>query len=434
MSLLLEALRPRLRQLPPAPRHLVALSGGADSLALLHGLAELRAEFGLRLLALHVDHGLQAQSAAWAEQCQQACAELDLECRCLPLRLEPAPGESLEAQARQARYAALQGQMRAGDLLLTGHHQDDQAETLLLQLLRGSGLPGLAAMPWLRPFGPGWLARPLLDVPRQALLNALRQRGRDWIHDPSNGSLAFDRNFLRHQIMPLLSQRWPAAARCLSRSAAHCAEAQELLQQLAQTVLGPLCPSPDQLELAAFAAKPLIERHWLMRSWLQGLGAPSPNSAQLQRLCVELVEAAEDRQPLVRWAGVEVRRYRHRLYYLNAIQTQPWHPGPLPWPEPLDLALPGNGYLRLRWTQGGLDPALWRQQRLEVRYRQGGEHCPSRHKSVKKLLQEAASLPWQRQRLPLLFANGRLIAIANLGLCDASLGHGQGLALDWEWG
>ncbi|MEO5342055.1 MAG: tRNA lysidine(34) synthetase TilS [Gammaproteobacteria bacterium SHHR-1] len=439
MCPLLDALRPRLRQLPPAQRYLIALSGGADSLALLHGLWELRDEFAPSLQAIHVDHGLQAQSGHWADWCQQHCAELGLDCIGLRLELPAQSAEGLEASARQARYAALQGQMRPGDLLFTGHHQDDQAETLLLQLLRGSGLPGLAAMPWLRPFGPGWLARPLLDLPRQALLDALRQRGLGWLEDPSNASPDFDRNYLRHHIMPLLNQRWPAAARCLSRSARHCAEAQDLLDKQAQVELGLSAVGPgsggrqDQLEISALISRPLAERHWLLRAWLRRLAAPTPTSAQLHRLCTELLQAGAGRNPELIWGGVGVRRYRDRLYYLGRWPRPCPSPEPQDWAEPETLQLPGNGWLYLRPAASGLDPALWQRQRLQVRYRQGGERCSARHKSLKKLLQEAAIPPWQRDRLPLLFAGERLIAIANWGVCATDArSPGPGLELVWR--
>lgn len=397
-------------------RVLVALSGGADSLALLHGLLQSGQVSPQQLLVIHVDHGLQAPSAGWAQWCQDLCATLGLEFRLLRLQLEPAKGESLEAEARQARYQAILALMQEGDLLLTGHHADDQAETLLLQLLRGSGLGGLAAMPKSRPFGPGLLARPLLGTSRRQIEDWLRGQAIDWLNDPTNQLTHHDRNYLRHEVMPLLERRWPATLKSLGRSAHHCAEADALLNELAQERLANLCPAPDQLEVKPLLGLSGARRRWLLRAWLRQNHCPMPNEARLEVMATELLEAGQDRQPQVTWAGLEVRRFQGRLHLLRSLAPLD-SAQRIPWPGPTSLELPHNGRLVLQWRTQGLPESLWRQGKVWVGYRQNGGYCTGRFRPLKKLLQASGIPPWLRGRVPLVFAGEQLVAVAGLGLC-----------------
>ena len=209
----------------------VALSGGADSAGLLSAAAGLGQGFrGLPLRAVHVDHGLQAAAAAFRDACAASCARSNIALTVISAEVRPAPGESIEAAARDARYAALQAELRPGECLLTAHHSEDQAETLLLQALRGAGLKGLSAMPICRPLGAGWHLRPVLDVPR-AELTAGAECGA--VADPMNQDRRFDRSYLRGEVWPLIETRWPGAARALSRTARHAAEAQGVLDGVA---------------------------------------------------------------------------------------------------------------------------------------------------------------------------------------------------------
>ena len=203
----------RLTQDLPRPRgYRVAFSGGLDSTALLHLLGLARSQLAAPVEAVHVDHQLQSASAAWTDHCREVCRQLEIPLQVLTVDAHPTPGQSPEAAARQARYAALSEMHRGDEMLLTAHHVDDQAETLLLQLLRGAGVEGLAAMPMIRTWQGGWHARPLLDIPRRALHAWAQAQGLAWIEDPSNAHTTADRNYLRHEIMPRLLGRWPAAA------------------------------------------------------------------------------------------------------------------------------------------------------------------------------------------------------------------------------
>ncbi|EGH28298.1 tRNA(Ile)-lysidine synthetase, partial [Pseudomonas syringae pv. japonica str. M301072] len=215
-----------------APVWHVGFSGGLDSTVLLHLLAELASRETLPALnAIHVHHGLQTAADGWPEHCQQVCKTLGVAFESVRVQVEPAA--SLEQAARQARYSAFSERLVEGEVLLTGQHRDDQAETLLFRLLRGAGVRGLAAMPDQRVLGRGHLLRPLLDVSRKQLEDYAHRHGLNWIEDPSNDDQQFSRNFLRSQVVPLLTSRWPQAAASLARTARHLGEAQQLLDELA---------------------------------------------------------------------------------------------------------------------------------------------------------------------------------------------------------
>ncbi|HSP01681.1 MAG TPA: tRNA lysidine(34) synthetase TilS, partial [Thioalkalivibrio sp.] len=227
-------LHPFLQTLPPASRLVVAFSGGLDSHVLLHALAALCGEGFYELHAIHIHHGLNSQADAWADHCARVCRDLDVGLEVIAVNARAARGESPEAAARAARYQALASCMKEGDGLLTAHHRRDQAETLLLQLLRGAGSAGLAAMPRWQPLGSGWHGRPLLDVSREAIEDYARERDLHWIEDNSNLDARFDRNLLRQQVMPLLRARWQGVDETLARAAAHQAEGLGLLGDLAR--------------------------------------------------------------------------------------------------------------------------------------------------------------------------------------------------------
>ncbi len=398
---------------PHARRLLVGYSGGLDSHVLLHGLAMQRQRWPDRTLeAWYVDHGLQAASAAWGEHCAHICHILHVSFRALKIDARPASGESPEAAARRARYAAFAAELGPDAALLVAHHRDDQAETLLLQLLRGAGPHGLAAMPAAARLSHGWLLRPLLDVDRAELLAYARAHGLRWIEDASNADLGFDRNYLRHQVLPLLRERWPAANRTLARSAQRCAETAAWLDAEAAADLADAATErSDCLALPALQALSEQRQRNLLRFWLRRLNLPIPDALQLQQILHDALHAAIDRNPCIRWSGAEVRRYRDALYAMppsaahDASHTHIWRPTATGWPP---LELPGVGWLRMEETVGaGLRAEALAGRGLLVRFRRGGERFRPvgrlHSQELKKLLQEAGIPPWERNRLPLLY-------------------------------
>ncbi len=436
------ALLEELQRFPPADTYWVAFSGGCDSLVLLHALAALGERLPARLRALHADHGLQPESAAWAQDCQRQCAALKVPLEIMRLELAPVPGQSLEALAREARYLALAARLAPDDFLLTAHHQDDQAETLLLQLLRGSGVSGLAAMPRLAALGAGRLARPLLGFARREIEDYARGHGLAWIDDPSNRKLDFDRNYLRHEVMPQLRARWPGLGRSLARSARHCGEAQTLIDELARRDLAAARgEGGDRLRLEVLGALPAPRCRALLRQWIRERGLPVPPTAALDRVLDEILPAARDRCPEVKWSGGEVRRFRDGVCLLRPLPVldPDWR---RTWDGAKPLVLPaGLGRLSLEPTTGqGIAVGRLRGAQLTVGFRQGGERCrpagSAHSRRLKQLLQEAAVPPWERGRIPLLWLDGELAAVGDLWVCgDCAAGRGEpGLRLRWEPG
>jgi tRNA(Ile)-lysidine synthase len=423
----LEALLPGF----PAVALCVAFSGGADSTALLAALAQLKRP-PLKLRALHVDHQLQPQSANWSAHCRRVARALGVPLQVRRARLARRRGESLEAAAREARYRLLAAGLGPGEALLTAHHEDDQLETVLLQLLRGAGVAGLAAMPVKAPFASGWLLRPLLPWPRTQLTAWLRAQELAWLEDPMNADLRLDRNSLRARVLPAIRARWPAAAATATRTAQHAAEAQRLLEALASVdVARGSCGA--RLSAKVLRALPPERRRNALRFWISSAGYLAPPAARLEEIAGPLLAARADARPLVSWRGARVQREAD-LLSLQAPAAgraagaataaprsaeRPWR-----WRRRSSCALPAGGTLTLRRdAHGPLDlerlPAT-----LTVRARRGGERlrpvAGGPRRTLKGLLQEARVPLAQRARLPLLFAGDTLIAVAGLWL-DASV-------------
>jgi tRNA(Ile)-lysidine synthase len=385
----------------------VALSGGLDSTVLLHAMSILARARDFSLRALHVDHGLQAASREWAESCGRLCADLGVPLTVLRPGIAPEPGDSVEAAARDGRYAALAGELAGSERLLTAHHGDDQLETVLIQLLRGAGVAGLAAMPARSRCGAGWQLRPLLGTGRAAIRAYAEQHGLSWIEDPMNAALRFDRAWLRARVLPAIRERWPAAAVTVSRSAAHLAEASRLLDAQASADVADMLDD-GRLSLAALWCLDGDRQAHVLRWWLRQAGMRPPPAARLTAALRMFREARDDASPVLRWKDGELRRYRGRLYAL----------------PPLG---PGLGQFGLVPGRGGGLPA---DTRWTIRFREGGEslrpHAGRPRKRLKDLCQEAGIVPWMRDRLPLVFSEGRLAAVGDLWLdADIALPPGE---------
>lgn len=416
----------------------VAYSGGLDSHVLLHALAQLHInhltlrEFELR--AVHIHHGLQSQADNWAKHCQQVCEALKIPCQVIRVNVRIAPRESLEANARTARYEAITRLLAPNDVVLTAQHADDQAETLLLQLLRGAGIAGLASMPSVSSLGQGWLVRPLLAYTRADLLAYAQQANLHWIEDSSNTDTRFDRNFLRHEIMPRLQQRWLNVNQIFSRVARHQAEANELVQILAEEDLQ-TCKghNPQQLFLPALFQLNSARQRNVLRFWIKKLGLPLPSTVQLQHILSDILTAKADRQPQVRWHGGEVRRYRNHLFAMPNLPPVPETKHRITWKLSQPLSLP-LGELKTNERQGqGL--ALPMGTQLQVQFRQGSEKFRWRGhlRVVKKLLQAAQLPPWQRPFLPLIYYQSTLIAIPNIGIADGFVAQNGEKGWEIQW-
>jgi tRNA(Ile)-lysidine synthase len=404
---------------------LIAFSGGLDSTVLLHALAPAyRRERRVRVV--HIHHGLHPHAAQWEAECARQAQALGLEFLARRVHVPPKPEEGIESAARRVRYDVLREVLHPGETLLTAHHADDQLETVLLALMRGSGVEGLAAMPRCQPFGAGWHLRPLLEWTRADIERWARARSLLWWNDPSNDSMQFDRNYLRTHIVPALRARWPAAAHSVVRSAAHSGEAAQLLEEIAVRDLADASHGPC-LRVAALRQLSSARRRNLLRYWLRACGARAPSTRKLASLDHDMLAADADRQPCVSWDDVEVRRHRGLLYCGPKLPTAERIELDWDWRTPLRFGeLPGIFRTEIAHGRGLKLAAL--PPRLRVRTRRGGERLRlPRHahrRELKKLLQDANVLPWWRDRLPLLFVGDTLIAVADLWV-DASYAASQ---------
>ncbi len=291
----------------------MAFSGGPDSTALLLAVHELLEESGRsRLRAAHVDHGLHKDSGGWARHCKARARALGVSFTCREVEVH-ADGRGVEAAARRARYEALAALMEPEECLLTAHHQDDQWETLMLRMLRGTGIAGLAGIREKRRLGRGWVLRPLLDVSREDLRVWLDRRGGDWIEDPSNRETEFDRSFLRNKVQPLLRERWPGAGATAGRMARLAGETRELLRDLAEHD-GRGIARGDSIDCEGLLGLSPPRRANLLRERLSALGVAAPSEARLNAALDMLLNAAVDRRPEARWGGVRLTRRRGRIY------------------------------------------------------------------------------------------------------------------------
>ncbi|EOA4404830.1 tRNA lysidine(34) synthetase TilS [Citrobacter amalonaticus] len=413
---------------------LVAFSGGLDSTVLLHQLVQWRMQQPtLSLRAMHIHHGLSAHADEWVAHCEAVCAQWQV-----PLVVERVTlvdaGLGIEAQARQARYQAFADALLPGEVLVTAQHLDDQCETFLLALKRGSGPAGLSAMAESAEFAGTLLIRPLLTQPRAALEQWAMQHQLRWIEDESNQDDAYDRNFLRLQVLPLLQQRWPHFADATARSAALCAEQESLLDELLADELSSCTTDNGTLELTPLMAMTRVRRAALLRRWLAAKNAPMPSRDGLERLWQEVALAREDASPCLRFGEYEVRRFQGQLWWIKSVVGQ--SETILPWPRwQLPLTLPaGLGHLRL--LVGDELRAPHEDERVSIRFKAPGMlHIVGRSggRKLKKIWQELNVPSWRRDTTPLLFYGETLIAAAGVFVTrDGAAGEESGVRLVWD--
>ncbi len=401
----------------------LAFSGGLDSTVLVHLLASQIPKLPLKLI--HINHQLHGDADNWALHCQQFATVLDLPFTTIKVDVN-VHGLGLEAAARQARYDAIARHIGKKALLLTGQHQQDQAETLMLQLLRGAGNRGLSAMAFESRWQTMTILRPLLDIDKVKLAEYARYHQLDYLDDPSNDDIAIQRNYLRQQIWPLLQKRWPGLNQTLSRSAGHLNEAQSLLDELAAADLQTADADKTTASLncqVLLTLSPARQRNAL-RSFLHQLVMPLPTTAVLQRILDEVCAAKIDAQPLVEWSELEARRFAGRLFVQQKL------PPIMPdWQQTLNTAAPillpdGRQLIWQPLTANGISSAII-DQGLTVRFRQGGEKIQlaghQQHHDLKNCLQQWQVPPWQRARIPLLFAGTELVAVCGYAVSEKAV-------------
>ena len=421
-------------------RYWIAYSGGIDSHVLLHVVSAQQHHFPhASFHAVHINHALNLKADQWAEHCRKVCEQLKIPYLAIDVDATPATGESPEARAREVRYQAIIKLIKARDCLLTAHHEDDQVETLLLQLMRGSGPKGLAAMPQWADFGAGHLARPLMQVRRDdihayAIANQLK-----WISDDSNLDTRYDRNFIRHEIVPKLLQRWPSLAQTVSRSARYCAETVEIIDDTAKQILQKINPHHESwLPVSGLQRLSTVQQKNVLRYWIHEQGINTPSSAQLQQLMDQVLFAASDSMPCIRWEGCEARRYRDQLYIMRPLPAVPLEQF-VPWDISQSLQLAGMGELAAKRVTGrGVASRLITPGSITVGFRRGGESIQpvgrQQHHALKKLFQELGVPPWVRERAPFIYIDGQLAAVGEWFVSQqfAAQNNEDGYVFQWE--
>ena len=391
------------------------------------------------LTAIHINHQLQAESAQWADHCRAQSAALGVALQVHCVDIPSASGDSLEALARQARYGVFESLLEAGDVLMMGHHLDDQAETVMMRLLRGSGSRGLAGIPAVRPLGKRQLCRPMLGVSREAIEQYANHHGLQWIEDPSNHNTDFDRNFLRQSLLPQLAERWPAYRQTLARAADHQQHSADLNDELAALDMAALhCPIDSrQLPIPALQKLSTLRQKNLLRFWFAQQGVDAPSASQLAILIDEVINAGEDAEPIMRWPELEIRRYNQQLYAMPPL-TEFDHRQCIAWNTQQPLQIDEHSRVEVQLTKGvGLAADKLSNTPLQVRFRQGGERCQpagrAHSQSLKKLFQEYRLPPWLRDRAPIVYAGDDIVAVADLWVCEgwqAKPGQ-RGIGLSW---
>lgn len=400
----------------PAQEFWVAYSGGMDSHVLLHSLTQLRSLHPeIKITAIHINHALSANAEAWNEHCRKICTQLQVDYvdKTIDVKTQLKKKHSMEAVARKLRYAIFADYLPKDACLLTAHHADDQAETVLLQLLRGAGVKGLAGIAAKTNFGKGWLVRPLLEFSRQDLFAYAKERDLKWIDDESNLDLKINRNYVRSKILPLLTQRWLGVTKTLNQVAKNAADADELLNILAvedyANVVGDVANTLSVTKLLNLSA---ARQRNVLRFWLSQLNFSIPSSIKLEHIQKDVLHCQIDATPLVHWHGAEVRRYLDNIYAMPPLMPHD-AAGEFIWDLKQDLVLPKVGILRASFNDGAQNvvPVI-------VKFRRGSEclRMPGRGThALKKMFQEWKIPTWQRDRIPLIYRDDELLVVA--GYC-----------------
>lgn len=422
----------------------VGLSGGIDSVVLLDALRIVAPARTLRLDALHINHGLSPNAAAWEAFCRRHCARRGVPFEAVRIHVQGA-GANVEAQARLARYRAFSA--RAVGLLALAHNEDDQAETVLLRLVRGAGVRGLAGMPQERALSPdadfehtgaARVIRPLLTVSREAIHAYARGRRLRWIEDESNQDRRYARNFLRHEILPRLEGRFPGCRASLARAASHLRDAGHMLEAVARDDLGRVTDA-GHVDVEKLASLGPERGGNALRHLLETAGEPALTLATTQEILRQLTSAAPDAAPALHLSRVVVRRYRGRIVLTPGGEPAAMADRPaLPWSGTAEQRLPDGSMIRCRETVGiGVSRARLEGGTLCVRGRRGGERVTLRaggpSRTLKNLLQEQGVPPWVREAMPLLYCNEQLVWIPGVGVAAAFQARPGEAAWEFRW-
>ena len=421
----LEKFKAQLEMLPVNPEKIVVgYSGGLDSHVLLHACHAL----DLKVRAIHVHHGIQTIADDWVSHCQQVCQQLSIPLDILYVDGRAQARQSPEDAARIARYLALSTAIQADEQLLTAQHADDQAETVLLQFLRGGSAAGLSAMPAQYNRAGMLHSRPLLAFSRQQLTEYATENKLSWVDDPSNENQQFQRNFIRQSLMPLLIQRWPSIPKTLMTTAVQQQENLAIMEDMAAIDLAAISTQNSHVvSLSALSQLSEARQRNVLRYWIYQNSSDQPTRKLLHEICQSVITAGNDAAPAVKWGRSEIRRFQEKLYLLS--QTPEIDVDQvIEWPAGAPVSVPGLGLLKRYYpascekTVPGIKSRYF-EQALQIRFRQGGERIrpagQSQSKTLKSLLNSAQIPPWQRQQIPLIYHHDVLIAVTGVCVAEA---------------
>jgi len=426
-----------LKAIDSAQKIYIAYSGGIDSHALLHFCVKNKS-WQNKIIAVYVHHGLQAIADDWATHCQQQATLLNIQFKLLSVNAKAQQGDSPEEIARNVRYQALKKLLNEDDVLLVAQHQEDQLETVLLQLFRGAGVQGLAAMPEKISFGKGLLLRPLLNTSQQTVNDYAFKHQLNWVEDPSNLCDDFDRNFLRNQVIPLLKTRWKSVDKTVARSAKHCANTQQIVSEWGDELFYTVWNQKDNTLLINQLQKiDRLKQALVIRAWFTQLGFKMPSNAFIEEVFKSVLSAKMSGNPRLETQQHCFCRYQNKLYCLPISQStfvfkmQCWAV------DENYIGLENNGFLKRTEAKEGLAISLWNLSKVTIRPRRGGEKIVLEgrkgHHSLKKLFQDARIPPWEREKIPLIYFNEQLVAIADLWVSVDFIGRAGEPCYRLEW-
>lgn len=400
----------------------IAYSGGLDSHVLLHLLTQIRRyQPSLNLNAIHINHSLSTNAKIWDQHCKKICKDLKVKYITKQVNANiKIKDHSVEEIARNLRYEVFANILPKNAVLMTAHHANDQAETLLLQLFRGAGPKGLSAMAIKKEFAQGWLVRPLLHVSRMDLLEYAKEHKLDWIEDESNIDTKFSRNLVRHTLMPIIMQNWPGVTKVLNRVAGLCAQADELMEEFGKQDLILTTETKEVINIAALKQLSIARQCNVLRFWLYSLNLPIPSEIKIQEILRTAVNSRKDANPIITWPGVQIRRFNGNLYAMSPLFIHD-NKAILSFDIKKKLNLPSDlGVLSIKINK---DLAKnYQNKKFSIRFRTGGEKVFLSKRKVtyelKKLMQEWQVPPWMRDRIPLVYCENQIIAIPDFYAID----------------
>lgn len=435
----------------PPPSLVVGFSGGVDSLVLLHALSSLLPSPELsasklpilvsssvfNIKAIHVNHRLNPQADEWQSFCVSFCEKRQIPIQCVTVDAKPTQGEGPEAAARNARYDAFKKQLCSDDILLTGHHLDDQIETVFLQMLRGTGVDGAAGIRQISTLNASYLMRPLLFFSREMIESYAIENNLQWVNDPSNDETHYDRNYLRLEVLPVIQKRWPSYRQTISRFSQHMREASQLIKQIAEQDFLVACNvEKKSINIDKLNQLSLSRRNNLIRHWLSVEKQSIPSESQLSQIHTAII-AREDACPIVRWGETELRRFKNNLYVLNStilLETKKTLISVKNWQVGQRVNVPGYGVLELKITKGdGIKASFFSSDNIQIKMREGGEKCKPKGRdktqSLKKVFQEKNIAPWLRGTTPLVFIDDQIAAVVGEFYCQPFIATNDGLVI-----